>query len=80
MHIEDKLSAIGKAAALLNNGRCFVLSIDKNREPFIDMGTRKVRIFPDSPEEISACIGAAGLQLTEQAETEFAQLFVALKG
>ena len=52
MHIEEKQKAVNKVAALLKDSGRFVLSIDKNQERFIDTGTRKIRIFPDTPEEI----------------------------
>ena len=52
MHIEEKQKAVNKVAALLKDSGIFVLSIDKNQERFIDTGTRKIRIFPDTPEEI----------------------------
>ena len=79
MHIEDKQKAINKAATLLKDGGKFVLSIDKNQEGFIDTGTRKIRIFPDKPEEIKTYIANSGLLLIEHYETEFAHIFVATK-
>ena len=79
MHIQDKQQAIEKAAALLNPGGRFVLSIDKNQDPVLDMGTRKITTFPDTPEAVRACIAAAGLEMTARAETEFAHLFAAAK-
>ena len=79
MHIEEKQKAISKVAALLKDGGRFVLSIDKNQERFIDTGTRKIRIFPDTPEEIKTYIANSSLLLTECYETEFATVFVAQK-
>lgn len=79
MHIAEKQRAIGKASELLNAGGRFALSIDKNQDRFIDYGTRKIEIFPDSPKEIAACILHAGLTLIEQLETEHAHIFVAVK-
>lgn len=79
MHIEEKQKAISKVAALLKDGGKFVLSIDKNQEGFIDTGTRKIRIFPDTPEEIKTYISNSGLLLLEHYETEFAAAFVAQK-
>lgn len=79
MHIQDKQKAIEKVAAHLNPGGRFVLSIDKNQSPIIDMGTRKIPIFPDTPEMIRACIAAAGLELIAQTETAFSHLFAAVK-
>ena len=79
MHIEEKQKAVNKVAALLKDSGGFVLSIDKNQERFIDTGTRKIRIFPDIPEEIKTYIANSGLLLIEQYETEFAHIFVATK-
>lgn len=79
MHIEDKLSAIRKVAELLNCDGLFVLSIDKNQNSFIDMGTRKIKIYPDTPENTINFIRAAGLHLTDKFETEHAYVFVSKK-
>ena len=79
MHIEDKQRAVNKNAGLLNDAGRFVLSIDKNPSDFIDTGTRKIRIFPDTPEEIKTYISNSGLLLLEHYETEFATVFVAQK-
>lgn len=79
MHIEDKLTAINKAARLLKSGGRFVLSIDKNRDEYIDLGNRKVRIYPDNPNDIKGFIKAAGLLPEKQFETEFAHIFAARK-
>ena len=79
MHIHEKQNAINKVACLLKNGGRFVLSIDKSQEDFIDMGTRKITIFPDSPTEIKNCILNADLELVECFETELAHIFVAKK-
>ncbi len=80
MHIEDKQKAVNKIAGLLNNAGRFVLSIDKNPSEFIDTGTRKIRIFPDTPVEMAKCIRTAGLTILNQYDTEFATIFVAQKG
>ncbi len=79
MHIEDKQRAVNKIAGLLNDAGRFVLSIDKNSSEFIDTGTRKIRIFPDTPEAIKTYIANSGLLLIEYYETEFATVFVAQK-
>lgn len=80
MHIEEKYNAIKKAADLLNDEGLFVLSIDKNQSEFIDAGTRKIRIFPDTPLEMAESIRTAGLTILNQYDTEFATIFVAQKG
>ena len=52
MHMQDKLSAIQKIASLMTNNGLFVLSIDKNQNEYIDMGDRKIKIYPDNPNDI----------------------------
>ena len=79
MHIEDKLSAIKKIASLLNDKGFFVLSIDKNQSEFIDMGTRKIKIYPDNPTDICEFISEANLNLIDQFETEYAYVMVSKK-
>lgn len=79
MHIEEKQTAINQVAALLNDGGKFVLSIDKNQDELIDTGTRKITVFPDTPEKTASYIDNAGLKLLEKIETEFAYIFVAEK-
>ena len=79
MHIEEKQKAIGKIAALLKGGGKFVLSTDKNQGGFIDTGTRKITVFPDTPMEMESNIAKSGLTLIEQYETEFAHIFITEK-
>ena len=79
MHIEEKSVAINKAAALLNKGGIFMLSIDKSQNTFIDTGSSKIKIYPDSPENIESLIIKSGLKLSEHYETEFAHIFKAIK-
>lgn len=77
MHIEDKQNAINKVLALLKDGGKFVLSTDKNKNGFIDIGKRKIKVFPDTSDEIKSYISDSGL--IEQYETEFANIFIAKK-
>lgn len=79
MHIEDKASAIQKIASLLNDNGRFVLSIDKSQSDFIDMGTRRVKIYPDDPTDICHFIANANLELANQFETENAHVIVSKK-
>lgn len=79
MHIEDKLSAICKVASLLCDDGVFVLSIDKNKSEYIDMGTRKIKIYPDDPEHIRKYISIASLKLVDQFETDHAYITVSKK-
>ena len=79
MHIEDKQKAVSKIAGLLNDTGRFVLSIDKNPSEFIDIDTRRIRIYPDTSEGIAECIRNAGLTIINQYDTEFATIFVTQK-
>lgn len=79
MHFEDKQKAVDKIAALLKDGGKFVLSIDKNQDTCIDIGSRKINVFPDRPDIMLSHIANAGLFLTERYETEFAHIFIAEK-
>jgi len=79
MHIEDKQSAVSKAAKILNPGGRFVLSIDKNQSNVIDMETRKITVYPDDPDNIKRCIENAGLDLLCCTETDAAYIFAANK-
>lgn len=79
MHIENKSEAIRKVASLLRQNGRFVLSISKDPSDSLDMGTRKLRLYPDSPEKISAALKQAALFMIDRTETEFAHIFVAEK-
>lgn len=79
MHIKDKAAAIKKVASLLKEGGLFVLSVDKNQDGFIDMGTRKIKIYPDNPADIRDFISDADLTLIDQFETEYAYVTVSKK-
>jgi hypothetical protein len=56
-----------------------VLSTDKNQYGFIDIGSNKIEVYPDTQEEIIPCINNSGLTLIEHYETEFANVFVCKK-
>ena len=79
MHIQDKLSAIQKIAALLSNNGLFVLSIDKNQNEYIDMGDRRVKIYPDNPNDIRSYLSASKLKLIDEFETDHAYITVSRK-
>lgn len=79
MHIKDKEQAVKKIAGLLKQGGRFVLSIDRNPSEFIDMGSRKIKIYPDTVDVITKCNEGAGLTIINQYDTEFATIFVAIK-
>ena len=77
MHIKDKQAAIDKVASLLSDGGKFVLSVDKNQDEYIDTGENKIRVYPDNPNIISACIKNTGMIIEDIFETEFAYVFCA---
>ncbi len=79
MHIQDKLSGIQKIASLLTNNGLFVLSIDKNRSTFIDMGVRKIKIYPDQPNDIRNFLSISNLEIIDQFETDHAYITVSKK-
>ncbi len=79
MHIKDKLSAIKKAASILNDNGLFVLSIDKNSNDFIDLGTRKIKIYPDTLPGTLEIIIELNLEIIKQIETEHAFIITSKK-
>ena len=80
MHIEDKQSIINKVYSLLNAGGKFVLSIDKNQDEFIDLGTSKIAVYPDNQNDTETYLKHSGFAIEETIETELAYIFVAKKG
>ena len=76
MHFKDKRSAVRKAASLLNKNGLFVLSVSKDRSEYIDMGTRKIKVYPDNVEQIRDDLLLAGLRIDDEFETEFAYVTV----
>lgn len=80
IHIEDKQRTIDKIAGLLSSAGRLVLSIDKNQSEYIDNGVRKIKVYPDKPDEMAGYIRTAGLTILDQYDTEFATIFVAQKG
>lgn len=79
MHIKEKQTAVDKIAQLLSYGGKLVLSIDKNQDKYIDIGTSKIKIYPDNTDGILKCFENSGLKLLEQYETDFAHIFVCSK-
>ena len=75
----DKQKATQRISRLLTRGGRFVISIDKNPSEYIDTGSRRVRIYPDGPDEIAGFIRLAGLRIENRFETEFAYVFSAVK-
>jgi ubiquinone/menaquinone biosynthesis C-methylase UbiE len=79
MHIEDKQSAINKVSKLLKVGGRFVLSISKCQDSVLDFGNRKIKLYPDDAESITAYVENAGLFIEKQFDIEFAIVFVAVR-
>ena len=79
MHFEDKKAMIAKAASLLNSNGLFCLSIDKNQSEWIDMGSRRIRIYPDTPEKTMMLAEQAGLKEKKTVEIENAYLIVLIR-
>ena len=79
MHIKNKRGAIKKIDSLLNNGGIFCLSIDKNQGDYIDMGTRKVKIYPDSLDYLTIIIKTTKMKLNKVIEIENAYIIVCCK-
>ena len=79
MHFRDKEGFISKISGLLEKNGVFCLSIDKNRDDFIDTGSRKLKIYPDSPEKTLLLIEKTDMTVTKRFDTEFAHVFVCRK-
>lgn len=79
MHFEDKQRVIHKVDNLLERNGVFCLSIDKNTDDKIDMGNYKLKVYPDSVEDIEKCISLTDMNIVNQYETEFAHIFVCRK-
>ena len=79
LHIEDKRAACRSIAALLAPGGKCVLSLDKEKSGVLDMGTRRVKTFPDTPEEIALIFQEEGLRVLPVIELPRAYLMIAQK-
>ena len=79
MHIQEKQECINKIYSLLNPKGYFILSIDKKQNEYIDCGNRKIKIYPDNPDDTKEYFIKSGLTLLDCIETEFAYILVGLK-
>lgn len=79
MHFENKAAFVRKIASVMNTGGVLVISLDKNQSEFIDMGSRRLRIYPDNAEEFAKLIAENGMKMSDRCETENAHILVARK-
>ncbi len=79
MHIENKQKAFSRVNQLLNENGRFIISIDKSQSEYIDMGTYKLKVFPDNADDVKAYAEIAKLKLREEFQTELANVFVFAK-
>ncbi len=79
MHFQNKKTIITKVDKLLNDDGIFCLSIDKNQCEYIDMGTRKIKIYPDTLNNITSIIGETAMSVVNIIETDNAYIIVSKK-
>ena len=79
MHFKNKAYVIDKIDSLLNNDGIFCLSIDKNQSEYIDMGNRKVKIYPDTLDNIKSIIGKTAMLVANVIETDNAYIIASRK-
>ena len=77
MHFSDKAQVINNVYTLLNNGGKFVLSIDKNQSEVLNYGSRQLKIYPDTPENIVSLLKAQGFKNIKVDEIQFAFIICA---
>ncbi len=79
MHFRDKKQVVTKIDTLLNKDGIFCLSIDKNQSEYIDMGTRKIRVYPDTLDNMKSLIKATAMSVAMVFETNNAYIIVSKK-
>ena len=79
MHFKDKATVITKVDKLLDDNGIFCLSIDKNQSEYIDMGTRKIKVYPDNLNNIVSIIGETTMSVVNVIETDNAYIIVSRK-
>ena len=79
MHFENKKQVISKIDNLLNEKGLFCVSIDKNKSEYIDMGNRKVKIYPDTLDNILSIINETAMTVVKVIETENAHIIASRK-
>ena len=79
MHFKNKQEIVNKVDMLLSESGIFCLSIDKNQSEYIDMETRKIRVYPDTLENICMLISNTSMSIVDTIETKFAHIIICLK-
>lgn len=79
MHFKQKAQVIAKIDTLLNDNGIFCVSIDKNVSEYIDMGTRKIKVYPDTADGITSLVEATAMSVAKVIETEKAYIIVSKK-
>ncbi len=79
MHFQNKNKFFSKVSNLLNSNGRFVLSIDKNQDEYIDYGTRKIKVYPDTPDNTIKNIENTDMAILNSFETDNAFIFVCTK-
>lgn len=79
LNIKEKRAAIQKVAQLLKRDGIFVLSVSRDTGDWLDMGTRRLRVYPDDPTALEKDMTDSGLTVTNRDETEFAYIITAKK-
>ena len=79
MHFKQKAQVIAKIDTLLNDNGIFCVSIDKNVSKYIDMGTRKIKVYPDTADSITSLVEATAMSVAKVIETEKAYIIVSKK-
>ena len=79
MHFKNKENVITKVNKLLNNDGIFCLSIDKNQSEHIDIGTRKIKVYPDNLDNIISIIRKTTMSIVNVIETDNAYIIVSRK-
>ena len=63
----------------MNDNGLFVLSVDKDQSDIIDMGDRKIKIYPDDPLNIRKFLSMSNLKIINEFEREHAYITVSKK-
>lgn len=79
MHFQDKNKFFSKVSDLLHSSGRFVLSIDKNQDEYIDYGTRKIKVYPDTLDGTIKNIKSTDMTILNSFETDNAFVLICVK-